>query len=515
MRSPRARRLSTITLISIATFVGVAVSSHVQLADSDQAPTPRATVAIAGDAAVSPVPRSYLALSTEYWALPLYAHHLRLFERLLAMFHVRGEGPLILRVGGDSADRVFWDPRSRALPRWAFPLTPGWTRLVAKLVRRVGLRLIVDLNLITGSPASAAAWAKAAEVRLPRRSIIGFEIGNEPDIYSRPAWRGVTAHGSIEHGILPPVLTPGDYVADFRRYAQALRSVAPGTPLLGPALANPRAHLYWTTRLIASHPSGLDAITAHRYVYSGCVHRRSLRFPTIARLLNPRATVRLAASVSGEVKAAKRAGLRFRLTELNSVNCGGRPGVSNAFATALWAPAALFELLRAGVDGVNIHLRADTINAPFALAARGLVARPLLYGLLMFARTLGPHPDLTPLRVSGARSLKLAAWAVRSGGAHLHVLLIDAGRRPIRARLVLPSRGPATIERLLAPSLRSTSGVTLDGQWLGPSGRWQGTPAPGTARLTRRGYLVPMARFSAALVTARLVAGALVRRHPR
>ncbi len=511
MRSSVPRRLTAIVLVTVAAFAGVAVFSHVQLAASHQAPMPRATVAVAAGEAVSPVPRSYLGFSTEYWTLPLYARHLPLVERLLSMLRVRGDGPLVLRIGGDSADRVFWDPRPRAVPSWAFPVTPQWTRLVARLVRRVGIRLIIDLNLITGSSLTAAAWARAAEARLPHRSIVGFEIGNEPDIYTHTAWRKVTAPGPFENIALPTALTPDDYVTDFRRYAQALRSVAPGVPLLGPALANPRAHQYWTTGLIASHQPALGTITAHRYVYSGCVRRRSRRYPTIARLFNQRATADLAASVAGEVKAAQRAGLRFRLTELNSVNCGGRPGVSNAFATALWVPQALFELLKAGVDGVNIHTRADTINAPFALGPRGLQARPLLYGLLTFVRTLGSHPGLVALRVHRSHALKLAVWAVRSGGAELHVLLINENRRPVHVRLALPTSGRAVIERLLAPSVRSTSGVTLDGQWLGQNGSWQGRPTPASARMTHRGYRVSVPRFSAALVTARLARGALVR----
>ena len=39
------------------------------------------------------------------------------------------------------------------------------------------------------------------------------------------------------------------------------------------------------------------------------------------------------------------AGLRFRLDEVNSVTCGGTRGVSDTFATALWAPDALLSLL--------------------------------------------------------------------------------------------------------------------------------------------------------------------------
>ena len=52
-------------------------------------------------------------------------------------------------------------------------------------------RLILDLILVTDSPPVAAQWARAAEAGLPARSIAGFEIGNEPDIYSRWYWLAI------------------------------------------------------------------------------------------------------------------------------------------------------------------------------------------------------------------------------------------------------------------------------------------------------------------------------------
>ena len=107
------------------------------------------------------------------------------------------------------------------------------------------------------------------------------------------------------------------------------------------------------------------------------------------------------------------------MTELNSVTCGGRAGVSDAFDTALWAPDALFELMRAGVDGVNVHVRARAINAAFSIDSDGLEAKPLMYGLMTFARMLGPGAQLVPLQLSASRSLHLKAWGVRiSGDAH-------------------------------------------------------------------------------------------------
>ena len=174
------------------------------------------------------------------------------------------------------------------------------------------------------------------------------------------------------------------------------------------------------------------------------------------------------------IRVAHRAGLQFRLTEMNSVTCGGRRGVSDTFATALWAPDALFELIRGGVDAVNVHIRPRTINPAFTLGAQGLDARPLLYGLMMYTRTLGPDAKLMPLRVQVRPAANLKAWAVRVRGNGLHVLLVDKGNQALTTSLHLPTSGSATVQRLSAPSVGAKHGVTLAGQWLGVDGTWQG-----------------------------------------
>ena len=75
-------------------------------------------------------------------------------------------------------------------------------------------------------------------------------------------------------------------------------------------------------------------------------------------------------------------------------------------------------------------------------APAGLQARPLLYGLILFARTLGPDAQLVTVRsrLSRARPTS-AAWAVRVGRDTLHVLLIDKSRRAERVSLRLPATG--------------------------------------------------------------------------
>src|ERR1039458_96551 len=109
-------------------------------------------VALAPGSAAITLPRSYLGLSIEYWGLPRYESHPDTFARVLSLLRVAGNGPMILRIGGDSADRTYWEPRARRLKGPFFKLTPGWLSETARLVRRLRVRLILDLNVVADSP---------------------------------------------------------------------------------------------------------------------------------------------------------------------------------------------------------------------------------------------------------------------------------------------------------------------------------------------------------------------------
>jgi len=484
-------------------------STHVTKPRRARSPRPpqlaQAVVTIGPSSSAVSVPSSYFGISTEYWTLPLFERNMPVFERVLRMLHVQGDGPLVLRIGGDSADHSFWTPKTRKMPGWAFALTPGFLSHLRTLVERDRVRLIVDLNLVTDTPFVAAEWAHAAETSLPHGSIVGFEVGNEPDLYERKYWEATMARSPLQARPLPVDVTASSYVADFNEYAQVLGEGAPDIPLIGPAVAHPRVSLGWISTLIADERSDLASVSGHLYPYSACIkHPSNASYPTVSRLLSPAASSGLTKDIAGAVAVAHAAGLKFRLTELNSVTCGGKAGVSNTFATALWAPDALFTLMRAGVDGVNLHVRDYAINAPFSLNQYGLNPRPLLYGLVMFERTLGAQARLLRLHTSAPRRSNLSAWAVRVRGDILHVLLIDKGNRNLQVDLHLPATGRATVQRLIAPSANSTTGETLDGQRIGPDGTWIGTRQIQTIVPGRNGYMVTIAKRSEALVGVRL-----------
>jgi hypothetical protein len=463
-----------------------------------------ATATIAGNAPGLPVPRSFLGISTEYSTLPFWEQRLAVVERVLAQIHSSGDGPLVLRIGGDSADHAFWEASRREVPEWAYELDPRWLAETRQLVSDTGARVILDLNLITATPQTASLWAQTAEAQFPRGSILGFEIGNEPDIYSRDDWLDALKGPRGLNKLLPQRISAAQYARDFVDYARVIRRFAPDARLFGPALANPTVHYFWIRALLRGPHLGLAMITGHRYPYSACAFPGTRTFATIGRVLSERATAGIAQLLRPAIRTAHEYGLPFRLTELNSVTCGGKPGVSDTFATALWAPDVLFELMRAGVDGVNVHIRASTSNAAFMITTQGLLARPLLYGLITFARMIGPEARLVGVQLRAPAVAHVKAWAVRVSGTTLRLLVIDKGNIGVRVALRLPARGPAAVQRLLAASASARTGVTLAGQYLDSAGRWVGRPRSEFLRPGRHGYELVVPRQTVALLTVRL-----------
>ena len=196
-----------------AEFASAQVTAPARAHAAKPVQVPQAVVRIS-DASTTPVPPSYFGLSTEYGTLPLFERNMPVFERVLSLLHVPGNGPLVLRIGGDSADHSFWMPKktTRRMPAWAIAVTPGFVAQLRSLVKRDPVKLIVDLNLVTDTPLTAATWARAAETSLPRGSIVGFEVGNEPDLYTRSYWLATVARSPLETRPLPLELTPDSYV---------------------------------------------------------------------------------------------------------------------------------------------------------------------------------------------------------------------------------------------------------------------------------------------------------------
>jgi hypothetical protein len=457
------------------------------------------------------LPGGFVGLSIEYPSSIGYAGrdpsrlnpvYLRLVRGLSP-----GQSP-VLRFGGDTADWTWWPVPGMARPRGIrYALTRRWLAVTGATARALNARLILGINFEADRRRIARAEAQALLQAIGRGHIAGFELGNEPEAYSTLGWYYL-------HHTIPVLGRPPGYglAAYLRDYASISSALPRGVPFIGPA-SGALEWLVGLRRFLASEPR-VTAATFHRYPLHRCLTpRTSNAYPTITNLLRPVASSGPAASLAAAVAVAHARGIRLRADELNSVSCGGARGVSDTFAAALWILDTLFNLNRIGIDGVNIHTFRTGIYAPFAFAhRRGLWSaqvRPLYYGLLMFARAAPPGSRLLPTRTGGGSGLRV--WTTRGPDGRIRVLVInDRRHRGAVTAINLSPRlaaatAPATVQRLLAPSVAATQGVTLAGQHFAPHTTTGELTGPSRfSRLTpvRGRYVLTVPPASAALLTA-------------
>ncbi len=426
----------------------------------------------------------------------------------------------MLRIGGESTD-VSWVPAPGVgRPRFSgytYPLTANWLATAAALTRELHARMILGLNLAAGEPALDAAEARAFAAAFGRSSIDALEIGNEPNLYATiPEW---TLGDGAKVKARARGYDPARYRREVAAVVTALGGARPSSPLAGPALAadqNPATAGVWKTAMAAflqSEPA-VAQLTVHRYPLKNCfVAHHSPQVPTIAHLLSEYSTAGLARGVEVWIRIARAQGRAVRVDELGSVACRGRAGVSDTFASALWATDALFSLASVGVGGVNLHTLPGAAYEPFTLARVGgrwrAHVEPEYYGLRLFAEAAPAGSRLMAVRGTG-HGVSLSAWATRSRDGSERLVLIDKDPRRARTvRIAVPAGldgRDATVERLTAPSVAARGGVRLGGRTYGAVTHTGALGAPRTARAPSGGgrtVVVRVAGGSAALVSFR------------
>src|SRR5581483_258496 len=353
-------------------------------------------------------------------------------ERMLAIVHARDGAPLYVRLGGRSADDFYWDPPAgTVVPRFVYVVSHQWLTALGQLVRDANLRIGLDLNLAVHSPAMELAFVRAARRALPSGALASVAFGNEPDLYWLQPWLDRERVASTLSS------TPLHWVESYsrqserryyRQYAQAFRHTFPHLSLEAPDVAFPNPT--WISRLTNLGRLAPQVLSIHRYATAYCRRIHYHGAPKITTFLRNGTSAGLAGTLRRDLALARLNRAAVRVSEMNSVTCGGEEGVADSFATALWAPDVLFELMRAGVMGANFHIRPRLPNAPFHILPSGVQAEPEVYGLALFARMIGPSPMLLGTTLPRLPGHPLKAWAVSSANG-LRLLLINKSARRI------------------------------------------------------------------------------------
>jgi hypothetical protein len=334
------------------------------------------------------------------------------------------------------------------------------------------------LNLATGSAEDAAAEA-AYVARATGPLLLAFQIGNEPDGFG--LWSGVRSTYDLSA-----------FLDEWPRFHAAIRAAVPGARFAGPDVA---AETEWIAPFAEVAAPDLVMLTRHYYA-DGPASNPAV---TLAKLMRSGEIAPVLAEMAA-IGTTHR--LPWRIAETNSVYAGGRPGVSNTLGAALWGTELMFQIAAADGAGVNFHAGEDKIYTPISHGrGGGLTARPLYYGMLMFAQAPG---DLVPARLdSGGAALAayLAAYAVRAADGALRIVVINKDTRSASVQIDPGRRfAKGEVSRLTAPALDATVGVRFGGAAVDDYGGWVRVASEG-AQLHDGVVMLDMPAASAALVT--------------
>jgi hypothetical protein len=438
----------------------------------------------------APVPQSFLGLSFEVGSLPEIAGYAGSGD-LIAMLRSLGAG--VLRFGGVTADeQIAWKDAQTPRPAWALGVLEDESlRQLGALASASGWRVLMTLGFGHFEPQAAASEAAAAKAALGE-SLEAIEIGNEPDSYAR-------------HNLRPTPWTPVQYNEQVSEYRSAIEALAPGIPLAGPDTSGSSAYEKWgLSEAIHQRPA---LLTGHHYPL-GCAGQPP---PSIARLLSPEIRELEERSLRRYLFIAQETEVPFRLDETNTVSCGGVSGISNTFASALWAVSYLTQAMRLGAAGINLEGNPANcggytpVCAPSAeaLAKGELVAQPEWYALLLSRALVGERPLRTVIAPAHRPNVEASTFLAADGALQFVVVDDDPpGARSVAMHLhVGDGYHGASVLSLNAPSPASVSGVTLGGVAVAPDGIWT-QPGKLPRAANHNGVItVDVAPSSAALLT--------------
>lgn len=410
----------------------------------------------------------------------------------LAGFHRHLGAAGVLRIGGNTSEYGVWSPTAapshpapealgpdtghQAPPRR--PVTPLAVRNLRAFLELSGWRLIYGLNMGSESPETVADEAAYVASVMGNR-LIALQLCNEPDLFNR-------------NGLRPANYDYRQFAAEWQRYFRAVRQRVPRAPFVGPDTANSE----WLVSFARQQKDDVAFLSQHYYA-EGPPTDPSM---TIRRLLGPSA--RLDAAFKAAAAARRDTGLPFRMAETNSCYQGGKPGVSDTFASALWAADLMYQLAEAGALGVNFHGGGYGWYTPVAgTPENGFAARPIYYGMLLFA-VAGPGRLLkTEIDGLGAADQSVSAYALMSDDDELKLVVLNRNLdQDVTLAVSAAGAKKASVLRLIAPRADEATDVTFGGSVVGNYGGWSPTVAETPA--VRHGVLAfQMPKASGALVT--------------
>jgi hypothetical protein len=375
----------------------------------------RVTLTVPNDANGPHVPTDFVGLSYEVQQLKDPAFFSAQNRGLIHSFKELSPTG-VLRLGGNTSEFAYWKPTPDS-PEPEHPqvrevvgepkaqyyaVTPEAVKNLAEFLEASGWNCIYGIGMGTNTPARAAEEAAFAAKALGDR-LQYFQIGNEADLFDR-------------HLRDPKTWSAKMYLEEWLTLARAIESRVPTAKFGMPDVAS---KVSWLTEIAdqwnsIQNPPHVTTLT-HHYYFGGPATNPDVNIPN---LLKPATMQKVQNTANIATAAADKLRARVRMTEGNTCYRGGKPGVSDVFAAALWAADYSLLLAINNYSGVNLH--GGTGKSVANSVGGSLPGDQLLQsqGATLEQIATHPHPFYTPIATFGSDyALEPVAYGMKFAGS--------------------------------------------------------------------------------------------------
>jgi hypothetical protein len=321
----------------------------------------------------------------------------------------------VLRLGGNTSEFGYWKPtpsspepqhpETREVagePRAQYySVTPEAIRNLAGFLKATGWSCLYGIGMGTNTPERAAEEAAYVAKTLGAR-LQYFQIGNEVDLFGH-------------HLRDPKTWSSKTYLDEWLAIARAITARVPKARFGLPDVASnvdwlPEIAELWPA---VQNPPHVTTLSHHHY-FGGPATNPAVNVPN---LLKPETMARVQRTADKATAAAAKMGVRVRMTEGNTCYRGGKPGVSDVFAAALWSANYALLLAENNYSGINLH---GGTGKSVANSVGGFLPGDVLLkgqGASEAEIATHPHPFYTPIGTFGAEyKLQPVAYGLKFAG---------------------------------------------------------------------------------------------------
>ncbi|KAG2075500.1 glycoside hydrolase family 79 protein [Suillus decipiens] len=315
--------------------------------------------------------------------------------------------------------------------------------------------------------------------------LLGFQVGNEPDLYAA-------------HGVRPSTYSPSDYFGEFGVVVAAINNdgnIPVKNNLVAPSITGGwTPESVWNTGLVQSYSSSLGALAVEHYPTDNCYATYGVGTPVIPQdvfqnFLSHSSGINIIAPYLNSTSYAQANGLPFIMMETNSASCGGLPGISDTFGAALWALDYGLQMAYSNFTGAMMHVGGqDVYYNPFTPPPTNQsmyhqwTIGPVFYSTMVITEVFGPSGNAQIIDLQANNdSMVTPAYAIYENGAPVRLVLLNyvsdpSGASDYTATISIGGsaigQGNATpaqiqVKYLVAPSVSEKSNITWAGQTFG------------------------------------------------